>query len=401
MIRKFKRLFLSGDRIFVSLRALSVVTALAFALIYSKQMGVERRGLLTFVMTTNLVFSILLISGISLHLRNLVRRVDVELVLGGYLTAVMFFSLFTPALNFLVLKSYESIFGSQIPNNLFYVSALYCFFSTLSYGMHDALLLIKSLKIASVMDLGVVFIQIAGYLTLIYVGETSYFVSVLIAISISYLVMVSAIFVLLVYAFNPKLNLSMRFLKKLFFDSSTPTLVNLANQLLERVDKVFLGLQIGTGDLGRFSTSQSVVGVLRFLPDALSKLSIARDKNYLRWKLSSFRTILASLFLAVAMAELASLFTRYLLGQEWVLPALMLLSIAFLEVTRGFHSLVVMNAIRAEAYRGLKRITLSQIVCGLFIQPFAIHFYGLWGSILTSLFIFIGGIYAMRVHINA
>ena len=352
-------------------------------------------------MTTNLVFSILLISGISLHLRNLIRRVDVELVLGGYLTAVMFLSLFTPALNFLVLKSYESIFGSQIPNNLFYVSALYCFFSTLSYGMHDALLLIKSLKIASVMDLGVVFIQIAGYLTLIYVGETSYFVSVLIAISISYLVMVSAIFVLLVYAFNPKLNLSMRFLKKLFFDSSTPTLVNLANQLLERVDKVFLGLQIGAGDLGRFSTSQSVIGVLRFLPDALSKLSIARDKNYLRWKLSSFRTILASLFLAVAMAELASLFTRYLLGQEWVLPALMLLSIAFLEVTRGFHSLVVMNAIRAEAYRGLKRITLTQIICSLFIQPFAINFYGLWGSILTSLFIFIGGIYAMRVHINA
>ena len=160
-------------------------TAMAFALIYSKQLGVERRGLLTFVMVTNLVFSILLISGISLHLRNIARREESREVLGTYIFVVLLFSFLTPLLNLVVLDVYQEITHTNIPNNLVYVCVLYCFFSTLSYGMHDALLLIKSIKIASVMDLGVVVLQIVGYLTLIYSGETSYFVSVLISISIS------------------------------------------------------------------------------------------------------------------------------------------------------------------------------------------------------------------------
>ena len=197
-------LLLAGDRQFVTMRGLSMFTAMAFALIYSKQLGVERRGLLTFVMVTNLVFSILLISGISLHLRNIARREESREVLGTYISVVLLFSFLTPLLNLVVLDVYQEITHTNIPNNLVYVCVLYCFFSTLSYGMHDALLLIKSIKIASVMDLGVVLLQIVGYLTLIYSGETSYFVSVLISISISYLVMTSSTLLLIMYIYNPR-----------------------------------------------------------------------------------------------------------------------------------------------------------------------------------------------------
>ena len=373
-----------------------MLAALTFALIYSKQLGVERRGLLTFVMMTNLVFSILLISGISLHLRNITRKEESREALGTYVSVVLVFSFMTPLLNLAVLNIYQEITGTNIPNNILYVCVLYCFFSTLSYGMHDALLLIKSIKIASVMDIGVVLLQIAGYLTLVYSGETSYFVSVLISISISYLVMVSSTLLLIIYIYNPKISLSWTSLKRLLIDSSTPTLVNMTNQLLERLDKVFIGLQTSAADLGRFSTSQSLLGISRFIFDALAKLTIARDRNFLAWKKSKLFMSTVVGLLTFFVSVIASQFINVFLGPEWNLPFLMILSLGFIEILRGIYSLVIMNSLRSDNYLKLKKVTLVQLLVGLVVQPLAIHFYSLWGSIVCSSVILFIGIYFLR-----
>jgi O-antigen/teichoic acid export membrane protein len=389
-------LLFAGDRQFVTLRGFSMLAALTFALIYSKQLGVERRGLLTFVMMTNLVFSILLISGISLHLRNITRKEESREALGTYVSVVLVFSFMTPLLNLAVLNIYQEITGTNIPNNLLYVCVLYCFFSTLSYGMHDALLLIKSIKIASVMDIGVVLLQIAGYLTLVYSGETSYFVSVLISISISYLVMVSSTLLLIIYIYNPKISLSWTSLKRLLIDSSTPTLVNMTNQLLERLDKVFIGLQTSAADLGRFSTSQSLLGISRFIFDALAKLTIARDRNFLAWKKSKLFMSTVVGLLTFFVSVIASQFINVFLGPEWNLPFLMILSLGFIEILRGIYSLVIMNSLRSDNYLKLKKVTLVQLLVGLVVQPLAVHFYSLWGSIVCSSVILFIGIYFLR-----
>jgi O-antigen/teichoic acid export membrane protein len=373
-----------------------MLAALTFALIYSKQLGVERRGLLTFVMMTNLVFSILLISGISLHLRNITRKEESREALGTYVSVVLVFSFMTPLLNLAVLNIYQEITGTNIPNNLLYVCVLYCFFSTLSYGMHDALLLIKSIKIASVMDIGVVLLQIAGYLTLVYSGETSYFVSVLISISISYLVMVSSTLLLIIYIYNPKISLSWTSLKRLLIDSSTPTLVNMTNQLLERLDKVFIGLQTSAVDLGRFSTSQSLLGISRFIFDALAKLTIARDRNFLAWKKSKLFMSTVVGLLTFFVSVIASQFINVFLGPEWNLPFLMILSLSLIEILRGIYSLVIMNSLRSDNYLKLKKVTLVQLLVGLVVQPLAVHFYSLWGSIVCSSVILFIGIYFLR-----
>jgi O-antigen/teichoic acid export membrane protein len=373
-----------------------MLAALTFALIYSKQLGVERRGLLTFVMMTNLVFSILLISGISLHLRNITRKEESREALGTYVSVVLVFSFMTPLLNLAVLNIYQEITGTNIPNNLLYVCVLYCFFSTLSYGMHDALLLIKSIKIASVMDIGVVLLQIAGYLTLVYSGETSYFVSVLISISISYLVMVSSTLLLIIYIYNPKISLSWTSLKRLLIDSSTPTLVNMTNQLLERLDKVFIGLQTSAADLGRFSTSQSLLGISRFIFDALAKLTIARDRNFLAWKKSKLFMSTVVGLLTFFVSVIASQFINVFLGPEWNLPFLMILSLGFIEILRGIYSLVIMNSLRSDNYLKLKKVTLVQLLVGLVVQPLAVHFYSLWGSVVCSSVILFIGIYFLR-----
>lgn len=398
MYTRFKSFLFSGDRQFVTLRGVSVLAALTFALIYSKQLGVERRGLLTFVMMTNLVFSILLISGISLHLRNITRvEVDRE-ALGTYISVVFLFSFTTPFINLIVLEIYQAIFNISIPSNLVYVCILYCFFSTLSYGLHDALLLIKSMKIASIMDIGVVLLQIASYLTLVYSGETSYFVSVLISISISYLVMITATLLLLIYIYNPTISLSLNTLKGLFRDSSTPTLANVTTQLLERVDKVFIGLQASSPELGRFSTAQSILGLSRFIPDAFAKLTIARDRNFLVWSKSTFVGLVTILCLGAIGAGIADQIMYFLLGPEWKIPLVLLFVIGIVEILRGLHSLVVMNAVRANQYEKLKSVNIAQLSVGLILQPVGIFFFGLWGSILCSLTILVIGIGALRFY---
>lgn len=380
-------LLFAGDRQFVTLRGLSMFGALVFALIYSKQLGLERRGLLTFVMMTNLVFTILLISGISLHIRNISRRQEVHEILGTYLSLVFFFSLMTPVLNWTVLKTIQEFTGENIPNNLLYVCVLYCFFATLSYGLHDALLLIKSIKIASVMDLGVVILQILGYMTLLYSGETSYFVSILISISVSYLVMASSTVLLLVYVYNPKLGISRASLRKLFLESSTLTLVNMTNQLLERIDKAFIGIQTSAPELARFSTSQSILGISRFLSDALAKLTIARDRNFLISRKPILFRISTLVAVGLLLALGANLLIHVFLGPEWNLSFVMLIAVGFLEILKGIYTLVVMNSVRSNNYIQLKKVSIVQLIIGLILQPISIHFFGLWGSVISTFLI--------------
>lgn len=399
MNSRLKTFFFSGDRQYVTLRGVAALMALVFALIYSKQLGVERRGILTFVMMTNLVMSILLISGISLHLRN-ISRINVNReVVGTYLFVVPLLSCITSLLNILVLELYELIYQTQIPRNLTFVCAMYCFFATLSYGIQDALLLVKSIKVAAVMDLGVILMQIIGYLTLIYVGETSYFVSVLISISVSYLVMASGSLLLIIHIHNPKIVISVTSLKQLISDSSSSTLINLASQLLERVDKVFIGLQTSSADLGRYSTSQSIIGITRFVPEALSKLTVARNVNFLVFDKARQRNLVLFLSLAIFAGFSMYLLVVSVLGAEWRISLTILFFMLMLEILRGFYSLLLMNAVKYGAFSKLRKSTILQLLIGVIAQPIAIHISGLFGSVICSLLIVIVGIRTLRQYL--
>jgi O-antigen/teichoic acid export membrane protein len=398
VLKRLHNAFLAGDRRFVALRGLSLLLALSFALLYSKQLGVERRGLLTFIMITNLVFSILFISGISLHLRNLTKKGDGEKYLGPYLFLIVVFSLITPLLNYLTLNLYKSLFSASIPNNLMYVSLLYCCLSTLSYGVHDALLLIKSLGVASFMDISTILIQIAGYFTLLYAGEISYFVSVLTSISISYLVFIFSCLVLLLYIYKPSFNISVDSLRALFKDSSSPYLINFASLILERIDKVFIGLQTSSGDLARYSTSQSIFGLTSFVPYAISTLTLARNRIYLSLAKVSYLHIGSMIVATLGFAWLVEIFIEFALGPEWLNSLSLLFFIAVVEVIRGFHKVLLANLTQQDKVNQLKTTTRIQLALGLLIQPIAVFLLGVVGSVIINIAILLFGIFVMRKY---
>ena len=395
----FKLLF-SGDRYFLVTRALSLLLALGFALIYSIQLGVERRGLLTFIMSTNLVFSILLISGLSLHVRN-ISRLDFEIEkLGNYLSLIFAFSLITPFLNLVTLRVWESIYQTAIPSNLVLVSMIYCFFSTLSFGFHDALLLIKSIKIAAFLDISTVVLQILGYVVLVYTGETSYFVAVLIALSVSYLVMTFSIFILLVYTFNPPIKISLATTFGLIKEGRATYIISITSGIIERIDKVFLGLQTSAGELGRYSTNQSVLALSKFLPDTISKLSLARNRNYLKIKSYSTRLIALLLFGVVTALWLTYQIVERVLGAEWTLPILVFLSLALIELLRGLYAVITTNALGHNQERKLNRVSYYQLFIAIIVQPVFISFFGVVGALICNLMLLSLGILLLRKYIS-
>ena len=394
------KLLLSGDRHFFVTRALSLLLALGFALIYSIQLGVERRGLLTFIMSTNLVFSILLISGLSLHLRN-ISRIAFEIEkLGNYLSLIFAFSLITPFLNLATLRVWESIYQTAIPNNLVLVSMIYCLFSTLSFGFHDALLLIKSIKIAAFLDISTIILQILGYTILVYTGETSYFVAVLIALSVSYLVMTVSVFILLVYTFNPPLKFSIATSIGLIKEGRATYIISITSGIIERIDKVFLGLQTSPGEIGRYSTNQSVLALSKFLPDTISKLSLARNRNYLKIKSYSSRLITLLLFGVVAALWLTYQMVELVLGAEWTLPMLVFLSLALIELLRGLCAVITTNALGHNQERKLKRVSYYQLFIAIIVQPIFISFFGVAGALICNLMLLSLGILLLRKYIS-
>jgi O-antigen/teichoic acid export membrane protein len=376
------------------------MAALFFALIYSKQLGLERRGLLTFIMTANMIFSILLISGVSLHVRSLTKDIDISKRLGVFIVYVFFSSFLTPFLNLLALNLFQYIYKISVPKNLFLVSLIYCFFSTLIFGLYDVLLLTKNIKLASALDLAIIVIQSLSYFTLVYSGEASYFNSILISMSISYLVTCFSILVLISHVYHLNINFSYNSLKELIQDSTTPTFIALASQLIDRLDKVYLGLLSGIGELGRYSTTQSIISVIRFFPDSVGKLIIARDRNFFNFKKNAV-FLLAALLICIVGAFSITFIVALLLGSEWVLPLFAVLLLIFVEWLRGTQYLINMNLIRSINYGGIRKITVIQVILGVMFQPILIYNFGIGGAVISSVLIYLVGILGIRVIRNA
>jgi hypothetical protein len=393
--------FLRGDRSYVLSRGVSLFLALSFALIYSKQLGVERRGLLTFVMTTNLVFSILLVSGISLHLRNQSRVTLVNSVLGGYVFLVVLFSLFTPILNYTTLLVYQDIFGVSIPSNLVITSMLYCFFSTFNFGIYDALILAKLIKVVSMLDISTILIQIVVYFLLLFIGETSFFVSVLIAIITSYLVTGIASLTLLLSQHKQDMGVPWKKIGGLFRGSLSSYIVNITGSLLERLDKVYLGLLTTPTDLGRYSTNQSFFSLSRFIPDSLSKLTIARDRGYLAFRRSTSRLLLIAASMMLVVTWLIHKLVDSQLGQDWMIPFWLLFSLGAVEFLRGVFLITSMNAVRLNANIYLSRVLKLQLLLALSLQPLLIGYFEITGAIIGSALILMIGLVSMRKYIRA
>ena len=126
--------------------------------------------------------------------------------------------------------------------------------------------------------------------------------------------------------------------------------------------------------MGAYAVSSSLITLVRFIPDALSRILIARNYNSLRIpKLSKVFSIILSGVIVVLAIELTRSVITLLLGSEWLVPYSVFLFMALHELLRGWYQIKA-NRLIAEGLSVLVHKTsllipvLALITCLLSIQ---------------------------------
>ena len=159
---------------------------MVFALFYSNSLGVERRSLVAFIMTSALVVGVIFTSGVSLTFRKSIQDPDTKITVNSYIYLTTLLSLVASAVTYISVYIFSKT-KIEIPRTLLLMTALYAFFATMDYCYHQALIAFNLFKLASILDVLTICMQVAIYLMLFFANRVSIAVSLLSALILSYI----------------------------------------------------------------------------------------------------------------------------------------------------------------------------------------------------------------------
>lgn len=387
----------SPNRRFVLTRAVSTALALVLALFYTKVLGVEKRSVLAFVMTASLIFTILLTSGISLTYRKNIQKRENAKELDAYLFLIFILSTIVAVFSTALLALYAHI-QTPIQFPLYATAFVYTFLACLNFGFQDGLLALGKLKLATILDLITVIIQIISCLVLFKINKTSLIVSVFLSFILSY-VLISIVTVLaLSNSLNIQWNSLVARMKSLVKSSRKNYLFGIANGLADRIDRLIIGLLLPIGYLAKYALVSSLIMYTRFLPDALSKLSLMSEqaRAKLSSKMEGGRSYLAAFAIASAIALGAQLFVFFTFGKTWLLPVAVPILFAAQEIFRGYYQI---NAARLIALGEESIIAISSgllILLSIILISGATYFFGIVGAPISMIIVY----WSLNMRIN-
>jgi O-antigen/teichoic acid export membrane protein len=388
----------SPNRRFVLTRGVSTALALLLALAYTKVLGVEKRSVLAFVMTASLIFTILLTSGISLTYRKNIQRKENEKELDAYLTLIFFLSIVVAIISTGLLALYAHI-QTPIQLPLYIVAFVYSFFACMNFGFQDGLLAVGKLKLATIFDLATVLVQIITCFLLFEINKTSLIVSVFLAFILSYILITFATLSVISDSLDFQWrSLSVR-MKSLVKSSRKNYLFGIANGLADRIDRLIIGLLLPIGYLAKYSLISSLIMYTRFLPDALSKLSLMSEhaRAKLSSKMQGWRSFILAIVIALALAIGAQFFVFLVFGKEWLLPLWVPILFGVQEIFRGYYQI---NAARLIAHGEESKIALSSgllIALSLVFITGATYVFGIIGAPTSMILVY----WSLNLRINS
>lgn len=389
---KFSTIFVgSANRRFVLTRGVSTGLALLLALFYTKVLGIEKRSVLAFVMTASLIFTILLTSGISLTYRKNIQKRNNSEELDAYLVLISLLSLVVALISTGLLVLYAHI-QTPIQLPLYAVAFTYSFLACLNFGYQDALLAVGKLKIATIFDLATVLIQIIACLLLIKINQTSLIVSVFLAFILSYILITLATVSALSDSLDLRWNSLVARMSSLVRASRKNYLFGIANGLADRIDRLIIGLLLPIGYLAKYSLLSSLIMYTRFLPDALSKLSLMSEhaRSQLSSKMQGWKSYVIAFVIASALAVGAQFFVYLAFGKAWLLPIAVPILFAAQEIFRGYYQI---NAARLIAHGEESKIAISSgflIILSITLISAATYFFGIVGAPISMIVVYWG-----------
>lgn len=365
---------------YLGARGVAAGLAMAFALFYSTNLGVERRSLVAFIMATAMVVAVILTSGVSLTFRRSVPTPENKITLNSYLYLTTFLSALVSGLTLIVVLIYSQT-KIEIPKTLLLITVIYAFFACLDFCYHQALIAFNLFKLAAILDVLTIGIQISIYLMLFLVNQVSIAVSLFTALIISYVTSTTAALLLLIGIKDSSIKFNFQEIRFLAISSKNYHLFGIANGFADRIDRIIIAWFLPLGILGKYAVGTSLISFLRFLPEAASRLIVGG--NSIPTFSSINRTFLRRLIMVAGLAVIGSvlsqLFVNVFFGDPWKLPFLVLLLFAAQEIARGYYQIAISKLISEGAERRVRNLSLVLIFASFALPIVGAKMMGIYG----------------------
>ena len=368
---------------FLLTRGISSLLALVFSLYYSKLLGIEKRSLVTLMLVVIVIVMVALTSGIGLTFRKYTVS-DPELIsLSAYLYTNLILAFLVSVFSIGILLAYSAS-NVSIPTTLLYLAAIYAFLGALDFNFHQGLIAYGLFKIASILDLLTIVIQISVFFLFSLSNQLSIAASLFTSLIISYITsVVSSVLILLVHT-NASIIPSWNEIRHLIKTSNPFHVVGIASGFADRIDRIVIVWFLPLGVLGKYAVGTSLLTYLRFLPEAFSRLIVSGQSSF---SLSTFKLIgkswFARLFVGVVISSVFAGFSQILvlvvLGKEWLVPFIVLLGFSTQELIRGYFQIRISALVAEGREIVVAKLSLLLIVFSTIFSIIGVKLAGLIG----------------------
>ena len=325
---------------FILTRGISAFLALLFSFYYSKNLGVEKRSLVTLILVVVVIVMVAFTSGIGLTFRKYTASNPNFISLAAYLYTNLLLSVLVSGLSIVILQIYSSSRVS-IPTTLLFLAAIYAFLGALDFNLHQGLIAFGMFKIASILDLLTIVIQISTFFLFSLSNQISLASSIFTSMIISYITSVVASVIALLVQTNASIIPTWKEISLLIRSSAPFHLAGIASGFADRIDRIAIAWFLPLATLGKFAVGTSLLSYLRFAPEAFSRLIVGGQSQFqlnaskIVGKSWLTRFFIASL-LSLGLAFLSQALIWVFLGKQWLIPFVVVFGFSIQELIRGY-----------------------------------------------------------------
>jgi len=376
-------------------RTITTVTAMVFAFIYSKALGLNNRSLIAFIMTSNALIWLLVTSGTTLTLRKLtLKSLDMKKIKS--FNSLLIIEFVAAIVIFLVTIELYSLLKNYLTPNFIIGSIIYFLLSGFHLITVEMLLASNNIRLSGILDASTIFLQVFFFMLLNLTFELSISVRLLISFSLSYLI----IFFIGLINIIKSSDFSFRFANPQVFFAETRGnhLIGVSLGVVDRMDRFLIGATLPTAELAKYAVMSGTISIFRFFPDAISKLLISRTHFTLHAKLKNWLTVvtLAVLFGSVLVVS-SQFFIKLWLGNEWLLPISVSLCFVVQELLRGIFQISAHRYISRGRSHFVSRVSLQLPFLSITLALLLISFIGIIGVPISFSIAFIFSLFSLRL----
>jgi len=354
---------------YVLARGLAYGLALAFALYYSKLLGVENRSIVTLIFTNTVISLTIFSSGIGLLFRSRALDPVRPIPFRPFQSLALVAALLTSVTVLSVVLIYSHI-RYTIPPVLIILSTIYSFFLVLDDLSHQSLIAYRKFQIAAILDVSTIILQVFIFVSLSLLSNLSLAVILFLAIITSYTGSVYISYMTIRKSQCANVGKTEFTVKELLKQSKAFHLVGISSGLVDRVDRLLIGWFLPLSFLGAYAVGTSLLTYLRFIPEAIGRLIVARQEfnhlmplNRIRYK----RIVVAFfILLTVPFAIfLSQSVVVILLGKEWEISSWIVAAFAVQEILRGLYTFIISRKVKDNSQDFILKSSLFLIIGSL------------------------------------